>query len=470
MKKKWLAFLLCVCMVLSLLPATALAADNGRTVIGSGACGMVPFGHVTWMLYSDGELSISGSGPMANYGFDSSIHYASPPWDDHRDTITSLTVDSGVEEIGRYAFEDCTNLTSVIISEGVFSIGALAFKDCTNLTNVTLPRSLTSLGDVFPRTSNLKTAGPVGGNYNIQFAWQTAIPKNAFSDCESLTSVTLPEGVAKIGEYAFSGCAGLTSVTIPAGVSSIETGTFYDCTGLTNVVIPENVTSIGSIAFADCDNLTSVTIPASVTDIGLNAFWHNYRMTAYVPAGSVAEAYCKENDIPTDRIENAPTASAPVAPAQPAEPVQPVVPTQTAYPSAQSVDVDGRAVEFQCYALKDASGNDTNYIRLRDLAAVLNGTMAQFNVGFYSGSVHIITGWPYIPDGTEQFTPFSGQRACRNVTGATDINGVPAALDAIILTDDAGGGYTYYKLRDLGNAIGFTVDWSADSGILIKTN
>lgn len=45
----------------------------------------------------------------------------------------------------------------------------------------------------------------------------------------------------------------------------------------------------------------------------------------------------------------------------------------------------------------------------------------------------------------------------------------PAALDAIVLKDDVGGAYTYYKLRDLGTALGFTVDWSADKGIFIET-
>lgn len=42
-------------------------------------------------------------------------------------------------------------------------------------------------------------------------------------------------------------------------------------------------------------------------------------------------------------------------------------------------------------------------------------------------------------------------------------------MDAILLTDDAGSGYTYFKLRDLGEALGFTVDWSAEKGIFIET-
>lgn len=141
---------------------------------------------------------------------------------------------------------------------------------------------------------------------------------------------------------------------------------------------------------------------------------------------------------------------------------------RTAYPSTQTVDVDGTPIEFQCYALKDEMGNDTNYIRLRDLADALGGTPARFEVGFY-GVVNIVTGWAYTPDGTEGAAPFDGERACEPVTQQTNVNGALIDLNAILLTDDEGGGHTYYKLRDLGDALGFTVDWSAERGVFIET-
>lgn len=141
---------------------------------------------------------------------------------------------------------------------------------------------------------------------------------------------------------------------------------------------------------------------------------------------------------------------------------------RTAYPSTQNVEVDGRTVEFQCYALKDAAGNDTNYIKLRDLANVLNGSGAQFEVG-WNGAVNIETGKEYTPNGSEMTTPFSGTRAYEPAAAATNINGAAADLDAIVLKDDAGNGYTYYKLRDLGKALGIIVDWTAERGIYIET-
>ena len=140
----------------------------------------------------------------------------------------------------------------------------------------------------------------------------------------------------------------------------------------------------------------------------------------------------------------------------------------TAYASTQSVEVDGKKVEFQMYALKDAAGNPTNYVKLRDVAHVLNGTRAQFSVG-YDGSISVVTGEAYADAGGEMTTPYSGDRAYRTGSGAVKVNGQSASLESIILTDDAGGDYTYFKLRDLGSALGFKVDWSADRGVIVET-
>ena len=66
-------------------------------------------------------------------------------------------------------------------------------------------------------------------------------------------------------------------------------------------------------------------------------------------------------------------------------------------------------------------------------------------------------------------TPFSGSRAYEPAAAPTNINDVQADLEAIVLRDDRGGAFTYYKLRDLGTALGFKVDWSGEKGIFIET-
>ena len=141
----------------------------------------------------------------------------------------------------------------------------------------------------------------------------------------------------------------------------------------------------------------------------------------------------------------------------------------TAHPSTQSVLVDGTPVEFQCYALKDENGYDTNYIKLRDLAAILNGTNAQFEVG-WNGDITITTKTAYTPNGSERNTPFSGRRAFEKSAAKTLVDGVAVDLDAIVLKDDDGGGYTYYQLRDLARLLGFNVGWSAEKGMFLETD
>ena len=122
------------------------------------------------------------------------------------------------------------NIPHTIKGVTVTSIGEEAFYNCRSLTSVTIPGSVTS------------------------------IDKDAFCFCSSLTSVTIPDSVTSIGDRAFLGCTSLTSVTIPDSVTSIGEFTFYNCKSLTSVTIPDSVTSIGVGAFASCTSLTGIWV------------------------------------------------------------------------------------------------------------------------------------------------------------------------------------------------------------------
>ena len=137
------------------------------------------------------------------------------------------------------------------------TIGANAFSWCDSLTSVTIPDSVTTIGDY------------------------------AFSDCYSLTSVTIPDSVKTIGNGAFAVCESLTSVTIGDSVTTIEEGAFSDCGSLTSVTIPDGVTTIGREAFNGCSSLTSVTIPDSVTTIRGKTFSGCVRLTSVTIPDSV---------------------------------------------------------------------------------------------------------------------------------------------------------------------------------------
>ena len=113
---------------------------------------------------------------------------------------------------------------------------------------------------------------PSASKYDGVLYLVVGIGDNAFEDCSSLTSVTIPNSVTSIGKSVFYYCKNLKSVTIPNSVTSIGDSAFVCCSALTSVAIPTSVTSIGWGAFRDCSSLTSVTIPNSVTSIGGDAF------------------------------------------------------------------------------------------------------------------------------------------------------------------------------------------------------
>ncbi|MDA1202772.1 MAG: leucine-rich repeat protein [Verrucomicrobia bacterium] len=88
----------------------------------------------------------------------------------------------------------------------------------------------------------------------------------------SVTSISIPDSVTRIGQNAFTSCTSLASITMPESVTSIGDWAFSSCSALTGVVIPNNVTSIGVQAFVECYSLTSISIPSSVISIGGDAF------------------------------------------------------------------------------------------------------------------------------------------------------------------------------------------------------
>ena len=142
-------------------------------IYDSGSCGE----NVTWTLTADGTMTISGTGAMTDYTYDSRS-----PWYSCRTYIKRVVMQQGVTSIGDHAFWDCSGLTSVTIPDGVTSIGGGAFSGCTSLTSVAIPSSVTEIGG------------------------------SAFSGCTGLTSVTIPDSVTSIDGYAFSGCDSLTDV------------------------------------------------------------------------------------------------------------------------------------------------------------------------------------------------------------------------------------------------------------------
>lgn len=120
----------------------------------------------------------------------------------------------------------------------------------------------------------------------------TGIDMYAFENCNSLTTVQIPNGVISVGGYAFHNCANLAQIKIGAGVTTIERYAIYECASLTNIVVDENNTAYQSIdgnlytkegttlvQYAIGKTDTSFTLPDSVTTIGDDAFAYCTNLT-----------------------------------------------------------------------------------------------------------------------------------------------------------------------------------------------
>lgn len=200
-----------------------IVIENGVTSVGSSA------------FYNCAAMSVeipSSVTAIGNHAF-------------HGCALMDVKIPSSVKTIGDDAFLGCPNLASVIVSEGVESVGERVFQSCVKLSSAELPASLKRIG-----------AG-------------------AFYDCEKLWSVKFAPGSNQVtmGDNLFSRCWMLSDVTLPKSIDHISAGMFDNCyMALTSVTIPQGAAKIGASAFASCRSLVAVTIPDSITDIETAAF------------------------------------------------------------------------------------------------------------------------------------------------------------------------------------------------------
>ena len=117
-----------ICLSLALIICCLIGiAVNAQaaTTVDSGKCGT----NLTWKLDSEGTLTISGTGDMKNFGWNSEgTQYSYAPWYDVCSSVKEVVIKSGVTSIGENAFYNHYNLTSVTIPKTVTKIGRSAFE------------------------------------------------------------------------------------------------------------------------------------------------------------------------------------------------------------------------------------------------------------------------------------------------------------------------------------------------------
>ena len=242
MKKRLLSAALVLCLALGLLPAAALAAENG------GA-----FGTVRWTLDAAGGLTVSGAGDLPDRAFAG------------RTDIVAVTFTGQVARIGRSAFAGCTQLRRVDGFGAVTSVMSQAFAGCAALTELTVPGTVAEIGTgAFSGCTGLTAAVFAPG--------VRSLGAYALAGCTALRRVDLPDGMTLLGSGLFSGCAALAELPLPDDVAWVEPRLCENCTALQTVVLPAAMTEVPRGLLRGCTGLRRVTFQGAVTAVGDGAF------------------------------------------------------------------------------------------------------------------------------------------------------------------------------------------------------
>ena len=272
MKKRLLSAILSFCMLLTMAPTVAFAADGDDeaantisladatetsgtsttikdiyqhewTVTTAENCITMEQGDnkITATLDND-VLTVAGTGAMPVLNNSTETENISDgagtyPWANLKDSITKIVIGDGVTSIGSKAFIAYTNVTSVNIGKDVSEIGVGALSQLSACTTF----------NVSSKNSNF-TTDTTGALFDHSKTKLIAFPCGS-----SATTYEIPDTVTTISYGAFSRAASLTTIKIPesSSLSTIGYGAFAFTTALETVnVIPASVETIGDIPFA----------------------------------------------------------------------------------------------------------------------------------------------------------------------------------------------------------------------------
>ena len=300
-----LASVICISSIVGVQP-TVLAVTEDMTdkssdlsvsgtaeIIASGECGA--YGdNLMYKLNSDGVLTISGQGEMADW-FTNTV-----PWKDYKNSgeITRVIIHEGVTSVSTKAFVSCESLEYAFIPSSMKDIDG--FTACSSLKSINLPEGLETIGiQAFCDCDSLKTV--------IIPSSVTTVGRDAFEECENLKSIILPEKLTSIEESAFSS-SGIKTIEMPAGVTTISRSAF-NSSFIESIVLPNNIVKIDEMAFRNCKNIKKIFIQNPQCEIDDSfgticsnlAFENAYRQfdgIIYGYENSTAHAYAQKYEYP----------------------------------------------------------------------------------------------------------------------------------------------------------------------------
>ena len=213
--------------------------------------------------------------------------------------LAQAIVPPSVRTIGRLAFAGSNTLTAITLPEGLDTIGNYAFQSCSQLGSVSIPSTVRVIGNYAfynafrhdgSATATIADAENVSPDSGCSigkgaFAYShvgavnlgnriSSIGSDAFSTCDHLDSVIVPNSCTYLAErvFCYNYNGSLKKVHLPEGLDTIRAELLHGCPGLKEVNIPSSVVYIDSMAFLECSKLTELTLPAGLTYIGQYAF------------------------------------------------------------------------------------------------------------------------------------------------------------------------------------------------------
>ena len=273
MMKKVVSLFLVIIMLLALVPMTSFA----DAVIESGKCG----DNLTWKLYDNGTLRISGTGKMYDYDVEGT-------WFEKRNSswFEKIIVEEGVTSIGKNAFYRGCYVTDIQLPSSLKSIGEYAFHDFGKDANVIIPDSVEKIGKFAFYYANVK---------KVQLPKNLKTIEESTFEYSGVSSISLPSSITSIGKRAFFATHSLKKLELPSSLKTIGTEAF-SASGIQTITIPQSVQNIPNDAFDGCIKLESIEWHDSITNIGNTAFYGCALKEVSIPAAvSTINDYLFEN-------------------------------------------------------------------------------------------------------------------------------------------------------------------------------
>lgn len=226
-------------------------------------------------------------------------------------SLRNIELPSALKRIEYAAFYK-SGLESIYIPDSVVFIGELAFEYCTDLVNVRLSENITEIPNGCFRNTGIKSItipdnvkdiyyGGISGEQleeiicsdELIFRVPEELYQKAYNDVDCweggalylygtlyavkdtyVGSFTVKEGTKRIEVDAFSGCEEITEIIMPDSVTEVGSAAFWNCTGLESVKLSENLKKIEDRAFYNCTSLENISIPESVEYVDYSAFYN----------------------------------------------------------------------------------------------------------------------------------------------------------------------------------------------------